>query len=155
MGDAPYTWRAGRGRTLNGFAMTVGSGCVIQGLKMMTASALTAIPSVGGLAPTVSDPSGSRATAMVQNLLPSANSTLKLPKGVYMGEGIPPVPAKLAAKISNGEHVDMGELLPEFWSVSKEDEGKEAKARRGRKCSPGSSALDRTSRSGARPGNQS
>ena len=107
---------------------------------MPSSAALAAVPAVSGSAPTGSDPPGSRAidlatsaSAMVQNLLPSANATLKLPKGVYVGEGIPPVPAKLAAKIRNGEYVDMGELLPEFWSGSKDEEGKEGKARRGRK----------------------
>lgn len=33
---------------------------------------------------------------------------------VYLGEGITPVPAKLARKIRLGEYIDMGKLLPEF-----------------------------------------
>ena len=77
------------------------------------------------------------AAAMLANLLPSANPSLQLPTGgVYMGDGIPPVPAKLAAKIRRGEFVDMGELLPEFWSTPRDEDtdGKhDAKARRSRK----------------------
>ena len=54
--------------------------------------------------------------------------------GVYVGEGMPSVPAKLAAKIRRGTYVDMGELLPEFWSPTREDDQpkQEAKARRAR-----------------------
>ena len=53
-----------------------------------------------------------------------------------MGDGIPPVPPKLAAKIRRGEFVEMGELLPEFWSGPREDDSdtrREARARRSRK----------------------
>ena len=75
--------------------------------------------------------------AMLANLLPLTNSSLQLPsEGVYVGDGIPPVPAKLAAKIRRGEFVDMGELLSEFWSTPKEDDTdskRETKARRSRK----------------------
>ena len=56
--------------------------------------------------------------------------------GVYIGDGLPPVPPALAAKIRRGAFVDMGELLPEFWALSKEDDGNmrgEAKVRRSRK----------------------
>lgn len=35
-------------------------------------------------------------------------------EGVYVGDGRPPIPAKLALKIQHWEFVDMGELLPEF-----------------------------------------
>ena len=37
-------------------------------------------------------------------------------EGVYVGEGLPPVPSKLAKKIRAGEYVDMEELLPEVWT---------------------------------------
>ena len=53
-----------------------------------------------------------------------------------MGEGVTPVPAKLVAKNRNGEFVDMGKLLPEFWSGPKDDYSKgrkEVKAGWGRK----------------------
>ena len=35
-------------------------------------------------------------------------------EGVYVGEGLPPVPLKVAKRIRAGEFVDMGELLPEL-----------------------------------------
>ena len=41
--------------------------------------------------------------------------------GAYVGDGMPPVPAKLAAKIWRWEFVEMGELLPEFWAGPKEE----------------------------------
>ena len=36
-------------------------------------------------------------------------------EGVYIGEGLPPVPEKLATKIRAWKFVDMSEMLPEFW----------------------------------------
>ena len=41
--------------------------------------------------------------------------------GTHIGEGLPPVPAKLAAKILRHEFVEMHELLPELWSKAKDD----------------------------------
>ena len=38
----------------------------------------------------------------------------KLP-GLYVGEGLPPVPVKLVEKIHTWEFVEMAELLPEYW----------------------------------------
>ena len=62
-------------------------------------------------------------SAQIANLLSMANPGLEqVVGGVYVGDGRPPVPPKLAAKISRWEFVDMGELLPEFWSGLKEDE---------------------------------
>lgn len=40
-----------------------------------------------------------------------------------MGEGFPPIPAKLASKICQGDFIEMGELLSEFWSTPREDDG--------------------------------
>lgn len=37
--------------------------------------------------------------------------------GVFLGEG---VPAKLAAKITGWEYLDMTELLPEMWALPSE-----------------------------------
>lgn len=37
--------------------------------------------------------------------------------GVYVGEGLPPVPTKLAEQIQRWDFVDMAELLPEYWGV--------------------------------------
>lgn len=55
--------------------------------------------------------------------------------GAYLGEGLPPVPDKLAAKIRKGEFVEMGELLPEFWSPAKggDESGKDPRGRKSRK----------------------
>ncbi len=74
------------------------------------------------------------ATQTVTNLLPQANDSLALPSdGVYVGDGLAPVPAKLAARIRRGEYIDMGELLPEFWSNLREEESEARRGRRGRK----------------------
>ena len=43
--------------------------------------------------------------------------------GTHIGDGLPPVPAKLVAKICRHEFVEMHELLPEFWQDQK-GEGK-------------------------------
>ena len=53
-------------------------------------------------------------------------------EGVYIGEGLPPVPAKLARKIRAGEFIEMDELLPEVWTM-KEGGEPEPKRRCGRK----------------------
>ena len=105
---------------------------------MPPSDAIASIPRVddvtGGDAASVQE---SSTAAMLANLLPLANPSLQLPTGgVYMGEGIPPVPTKLAAKIRRGEFVEMGELLPEFWTTLREEdtEGRrEGKTRRSRK----------------------
>ena len=55
---------------------------------------------------------GMGVTATITNLLLYAGGLLTMPEsGVYLGEGLPPVPDKLAAKIRKGEFVEMGELL--------------------------------------------
>ena len=46
-----------------------------------------------------------------------------------MGEGLPPVPQKLADRIRRREFVDMAEMLPEFWPIAKVDENEEKKPR--------------------------
>ena len=43
--------------------------------------------------------------------------------GVYVGEGLPPIPLKLADKIRRSEFTDMAEMLPEFWPTARLDEG--------------------------------
>ena len=62
---------------------------------------------------------GTHANAsMFCNLLPSLGQSkeMSLSTGIYVGEGLLPVPAKLAEKITQWEFVEMAELLPEFWS---------------------------------------
>ena len=82
-------------------------------------------------------PPGTSTTPLLVNLLPLTNASQTLTtKGVYVGDGLPPVPSKLALKIRRGDYVDMGELLPEFWSPQKDDNDvarPEVKARRSRK----------------------
>ena len=96
---------------------------------MPPAESLTAIPASGdGSLPSTGSPLDppraqedvpptAAAAAAICNLLPwtggsgdgSANT------GVYIGEGLPPVPQKLAERIRRWEFIDMAELLPEFW----------------------------------------
>ena len=86
--------------------------------------------------PSLTSPSSSGDSASaITNLLPMAHYSLhRSTEGVYVGDGIPPVPEKIAAKIRKGEFVEMGELLPEFWSPREDgDSGRETKARRSRK----------------------
>ena len=45
------------------------------------------------------------------------------PKGVYVGDGLPPVPAKIADKIAKWEFVEMYEMLPESWVQKMEETG--------------------------------
>ena len=84
----------------------------------------------------VPTPSGVSASAMLTNLLPMASHSLTLPMGgdIYVGDSLPPVPAKLATKIRKGEFIDMGELLPEFWSNHKDEEADKAQQRQRRSC---------------------
>lgn len=41
--------------------------------------------------------------------------------GISVGEGMTPIPKKLAEKIRRCEFVDMGELLPDGWTQKSED----------------------------------
>ena len=52
--------------------------------------------------------------------------------GVYVGEGLPPIPQKLVDKIRHREYVEMAEMPPEFWPLGKgeEKESKRSPARR-------------------------
>ena len=47
--------------------------------------------------------------------------------GSYVGEGLPPVPQKLADRIRRWEFVDMAEMLPEFWPIAKADQSEKNK----------------------------
>ena len=60
--------------------------------------------------------------SLLNLLLMSASRALPLTLGVYVREGLPPVPPKLAAKILRWEFVDMTEMLPEYWSSAKAEE---------------------------------
>ena len=65
-----------------------------------------------------SDPSVSSAAAAAAfcNLLPfGGGGGTQGSTGIYIGEGLPPVPSKLADRIRKWEYIDMSELLPEYW----------------------------------------
>jgi len=68
--------------------------------------------------------------ALMPNLLlggpatTTANGT-----GTHIGDGLPPIPSKLAAKIRRGEFIEMYELLPEIWAEPKEGEKPASRAR--------------------------
>ena len=99
---------------------------------------LGAIPCIDG-GPPLTDLPGSTlrdtsVSAKLANLLPSAGPAQARPSGgVYMGEGISPVPAKLAERIRRGEYVEMEEMLPEIWSGQKDEVLREARPRRTQK----------------------
>ena len=62
--------------------------------------------------------SPSVAAAMCNLLSVGGDSqSAKLP-GLYVGEGLPPVPVKLVEKIHKWEFVDMAEMLPEYWGTA-------------------------------------
>ena len=108
------------------------------GLGMLpSGDALAAIPRVDGRPPRgigADIASDAPVSMVIGNLLPQANATLTLPsEGVYVGDGLPPVPPKLAKKIRRGDFVEMGELLPEFWSSWKEEDGESRKGLKPRK----------------------
>lgn len=51
--------------------------------------------------------------------------------GVYVGEGLPPIPQRVAKRIVKGDFVEMEELLPELWPAAhQESEGMVKKNRR-------------------------
>ena len=52
--------------------------------------------------------------------LPTQQKTPSAGPPTHIGEGLPPVPARLVAKILRHEFVEMHELLPEFWQDQKE-----------------------------------
>ncbi len=73
------------------------------------------VPLAGG--PPSVIPSTATAAAAMCNLLPfggGANPAVAS-TGLYIGEGLPPVPLKLVEKIRRWEFIDMSELLSGFW----------------------------------------
>ena len=97
----------------------------------------TLLPDEGaGKGTSSTTPGMSGSSTSITNLLPFVGDSLKIrSEGVYIGDGIPPIPDKLATKIRRGEFVEMGELLPEFWSLKAEDgePNRDSKPRRTRK----------------------
>ena len=52
---------------------------------------------------------------------PDKNKERKEESGVYVGEGLPPIPMKLAQRIWQWEYIDMLEMLPELWACRSDD----------------------------------
>ena len=107
----------------------------LAGIPVIADGPNLATPPTGG-ADGHAIPPGISVAASLANLLPAANESLSLPSnGVYVGDGLVPVPAKLAARIREGNFIDMGELLPEFWCHTREEDGQkpDMKTRRNRK----------------------
>ena len=71
--------------------------------------------------------SGKELSASITELMHEGDKAFPQPGGVYVGEGLPPVPLKLARKVRAGDYVEMEELLPEVGSL--EDEVPEPKRR--------------------------
>ena len=88
---------------------------------------------VGRVAPRHGKEASSR---LVLGELPLASGPLvKDPAaGAYVEDGMPPVPARLAAKIRRWEFVEMGKLLSEFWVGPREVEVELPKERRTRQA---------------------
>ena len=91
-------------------------------------TALMSLPQVEGGTPASvaveTTPPTAGVASVLANLLPLAGSTLtRQTTGAYVGDGLPPVPPRLASKIRQREFVEMGELLPEFWGAGREETG--------------------------------
>ena len=78
---------------------------------------------------------------MLKDLTPEGDKDLTLdggkeetpkPAGIYLGDGLPPVPARLAGRIGRWEFIETVDLLPEFWSTLKpgESSAKRTKAKK-------------------------
>lgn len=70
---------------------------------------------------------GASVSVTLSNLLPLAGAALvPVSEGEYVGDGLHPVPTKVATKIQRWEFIKMGELLPEFLASQGKDnlEGK-------------------------------
>ena len=154
------TWRSSRGQPPAISTEHSGGNVTVQllfmrafplvGLGIMPSlAALAGLPSLGhsstqsdptpspgdGTSKGASDtpPRTSGSSILITNLLPFVGDSLKISsEGVYIGDGIPPVPDELAAKIRRGE---FGELLPEFWTLKGEDgeSNRDSKLRRTQK----------------------
>ena len=80
---------------------------------------LPVVPSVQ--APTASGMAvGAGSVAPAQVVI--AGPSVAVPAGMFLGEGLVPLPAKLVQCISNLEFVEMYELLPESWLAAEGNE---------------------------------
>ena len=108
--------------------------CFHPGFNTMpSGKALARVPCIGGSttsttagdtnpphgAPPFPAGSGASVSATLATLLPSSGP---LSEGEYVGDSLPPVLAKVAAKILRGEFVELGELLPKFLASQRDDD---------------------------------
>ena len=61
-----------------------------------------------------------RLSKSVITKVPTKGELPESKEGVYVGEGLPPVPLKVAKKIRRGEFVEMEELLPELCPATRD-----------------------------------
>ena len=109
---------------LRGIPMVTG-GVAMVGQSSAPNSNASPPPVVGSGAATSTIPAWSSILGSIMASGHGGNSSSVAPGaavGIHVGEGLPPVPRKLAEKIWRWEFVDMAELLPEFWSRGKDEE---------------------------------
>ena len=63
---------------------------------------------------------------MLSDMAPESEATPpkteSTPRATFLGDGLPPILAKLTERIRRGEFIDMSDLLPEFWPDQKAEE---------------------------------
>ena len=102
------------------------------------AAALAGLTTADTPAPSGTDLGSRPISTAVNELLSLGSAAALIPvvpgAGAYVGDGMPPVPAKLVLKIRRWEFMEMGVLLPEFRVGHKEVEVESVKERRGRQA---------------------
>lgn len=78
----------------------------------------------------------SPASSVVSGIVPSSPAAVGFPAGAYLGEGLLPVPEKLAQKILRLEFIEMRELMPETWLREEEEASKNTIAWPKRRSAP-------------------
>ena len=80
---------------------------------------LNHISTITSPAPTISTSYPIILMATKVTTVSKADNSLETSQAVFIGQGLPPIPKKLASKIESGEFVDMPELLPDRLRCSK------------------------------------
>lgn len=81
----------------------------------------------GGRVPRLRDLLQKRVAEPATKQVPAGRQTST---GIYIGEGLPPVPAKMAEKIAKWEFIEMHELLPDLLTNRRAEDGSEKPASR-------------------------
>ena len=93
---------------------------------MPPAAALAGLPNIGATLATGGS-GGEMTTMVLSDLLTAGGPGGMVPAtGAYVGDGMPPVPAKLAAKVRRWEFVEMGSCFPNSESDSPRELEREA-----------------------------